>query len=307
MMFYRVNDHTTSCVISEQEIKDMGYQLPALYRDKDVASSFMKEICEKANEVGFHISERMQTVQTAMFPNHQLVLNFIDVNPEQDINSSIESLLTAADAVDLLGRDRLEEIYDMTGEEKVAAFQDCMKELSKEAQKTLEDNLRDEMVQEVEEEHQEQTEDAVQNDVKDSVNNKRKNKKEALNSSVQEEQNRQEQENTIPDEATDIREVQVKPVARNTKYLLQFSNLAQAADFCKHASHQAPGKLYKEKDTYYMSVDLTDFEKGSIGGFIFQADEYSDNISKDNMFITYLEEHGELIIGKEPMKVLMNM
>lgn len=44
MMFFRVNDHMVSCAIEENEIKQMGYQLADLYKNRELVGQFMREV-----------------------------------------------------------------------------------------------------------------------------------------------------------------------------------------------------------------------------------------------------------------------
>lgn len=132
MMFYRVNEHMVSCAIGENEISQMGYHVGDLYKDKELVGQFMREVYEKAKEIGFKIADHIQTVQVAVTENHQLILNFIEADPEEQINDTIQNLLDAAEAVDFIGKDRLEEILSMTGRDKADAFQECMIELRNE-------------------------------------------------------------------------------------------------------------------------------------------------------------------------------
>lgn len=118
-----------SCAIGENEIAQMGYQVKDLYKDKDLAGRFMREVYDKAKEIGFQIGDYIQTVQVAVTQNHQFILNFIEMNPEEQINETINNLLDAAEAVEFIGKDRLEEILAMSGKEKCDAFQECMVEI----------------------------------------------------------------------------------------------------------------------------------------------------------------------------------
>ena len=131
-MFYRVNDHVVSCAIGENEIIQMGYELMDLYKDKELVGQFMREVYDKAKEIGFKIADHIQTVQVAVTQNRQFIINFIESNPEEQINDTIQNLLDAAEAVEFIGKDRLEEILSMSGHEKTDAFQECMIEIRNE-------------------------------------------------------------------------------------------------------------------------------------------------------------------------------
>lgn len=130
MMFAKVNAHTVKCVIGEEEITTMGYQLEDICKDQNLASEFMKNVIGKANEAGFEISEHIQAVQVAFLPNHQLVLMFMEGDVDEQVNQAIANLLNAANLVDSVGKERLEEIQNMTGDEKQKAFEECVQEVA---------------------------------------------------------------------------------------------------------------------------------------------------------------------------------
>lgn len=91
------------------------------------------------------------------------------------------------------------------------------------------------------------------------------------------------------------------------KYLLSFLNLSQAERFCKEAAFAVPGTLYKDKNNYFMIVDLSGIEQDKADGFILQAREYSSNVTQDRNYSAYLEEHAEKLIKENPIEVLKNL
>jgi len=70
MIFNRINEHTVSCVLHENEISKMGYNLNDLLQNQDLASSFLKDIMEKANEAGFSMNENYKVHISAESPDY---------------------------------------------------------------------------------------------------------------------------------------------------------------------------------------------------------------------------------------------
>lgn len=131
MTFSRVNEHTLRCELHENEISKMGYNLHELLQNQDLASSFLKDIIVKANEAGFSMTDNYKAIQSTFLPNHQIILNIMDINMEEPMNDMILNYLNVYETVKMIGKERLEEILNLTGEEKVQAFSECMAEIQK--------------------------------------------------------------------------------------------------------------------------------------------------------------------------------
>lgn len=118
MMFRKVNDHTVKCVIGENEISEMGYELDDILRDQGRASEFMKLIIDRANEEGYEISEDIRAVEATYLPNHDLVLFFSDDEAGQLMDQTVKNLLRAFGLVESMGKEQLEELFEKAKESK---------------------------------------------------------------------------------------------------------------------------------------------------------------------------------------------
>jgi negative regulator of genetic competence, sporulation and motility len=126
MTFTKINDYTVQCVIAVKEIDQMGYALNELYTNKEAASKFMRNVMEKGEEAGFQLNHNLQEIQVVLLPDGQLVLSFTEVSPDYQVNQMIENAIEAYDAVESIGKEQLEEIKNLSGREKLLAFQDIM-------------------------------------------------------------------------------------------------------------------------------------------------------------------------------------
>lgn len=91
------------------------------------------------------------------------------------------------------------------------------------------------------------------------------------------------------------------------KYILKFSTLNQAEEFCANIESKGKGRLYKDKDNFYLYADLTDIEESWINSFLLMAEEYCDDVTEADMQEAYLEEHAQIIIKENPIEVLKNL
>lgn len=133
MTFKKINKNTVQCVIAVNEIDQMGYALQELYTNKEIASNFMRSVMEKGEEAGYQLNSHLQEVQVMMLSERQLILSFTEIHPENQINQMIENALEAYEAVEIIGKERLTEILNMSGKEKLFAFQDIMAQFKNEA------------------------------------------------------------------------------------------------------------------------------------------------------------------------------
>lgn len=129
MTFSRINEHTLRCEIHENEISQMGYNLQELLQNQDLVTNFLKDIMEKANEAGYSMTDNYKAIQSTFLPDHQIVLNIMDINMEEPMNEMIMNYLNVYDTVNLIGKERLEEMLNLTGDEKIQAFSECMAEI----------------------------------------------------------------------------------------------------------------------------------------------------------------------------------
>ncbi|SET19653.1 adaptor protein MecA [[Clostridium] polysaccharolyticum] len=128
MIFRRVNEHMLRCMIKEEEIIEMGFDLEDICRNQERATEFMKLVLEKGNEEGFEMSENITAVQAAFLPDHQIVLSFTEHHVEEMVDRTIQSLLKAFGLGVLNGMNQ-----DKNSSESGSAEEDLLKECIEEA------------------------------------------------------------------------------------------------------------------------------------------------------------------------------
>lgn len=128
MVFKNVDEHTIRCIMKEEELIEMGYQLEDLVqgKDQDVLQRFIEDITQKANDAGFHLTENHRAIQSMILPGNHIILNFSDRLPEDQINEMIKKFLAISDVVNTVGKDKLIDLLNKTGTEKVTAFNQCL-------------------------------------------------------------------------------------------------------------------------------------------------------------------------------------
>jgi negative regulator of genetic competence, sporulation and motility len=126
MTFTKINEKTIQCVIDMNEIGQMGYVLEELYTNREAASNFMRSVMERGVEAGYQLNRHLQEIQVTLFSDQQLVLSFVEVSPDKQVDQIIANVLDTYEGVKAIGKEHLEEIQNMSGEEKLLAFQEVI-------------------------------------------------------------------------------------------------------------------------------------------------------------------------------------
>lgn len=275
MTFNRVNEHVLRCILHEDELIEMRYDLQELLHNQEIAVNFLNDIITKANENGFAMDDdSSKAMQVIKLPDHRIALNIIDVQLAGPINELLNNYLNIYETINSIGKERLLDILHMQGREKIEAFVDCMDEIK---QMYLESMQSEASNNEIEEE-------SVLDEMTDE------------NKMTQYQQ-------TIPDNQQNNQEIK----AKDYKLLFQFDDLNRIVRFCKEAAIAVPGKLYKENEKYFLLSDFHDVEEERIKSFILNASEYSSRIQEDNIQSQFLEEHGEILITDNPIETLKKL
>lgn len=115
MMFKKVNEHTVRCMIAEQEITEMGFEIEEICRNQERACEFIKQIIEKSIQAGCEISEQVAAVQASFLPDHRIVLSFTDHEAEEMPDKTLETLLHAFGLVNTLEAEEFASAKDLSG------------------------------------------------------------------------------------------------------------------------------------------------------------------------------------------------
>jgi len=77
MEFSRIGEHTIKCVISEEEIYDLGYTMDEIMSNGERTQEFMNQIFDMASEeFGTDFNSGIKTVRADFLVDHTLSLTF---------------------------------------------------------------------------------------------------------------------------------------------------------------------------------------------------------------------------------------
>lgn len=275
MTFNRVSEHVLRCILHEDELIEMRYDLQELLHNQEIAVNFLNDIITKANENGFTMDDdSSKAMQVIKLPDHRIALNIIDVQLAGPINELLNNYLNIYETINSIGKERLIDILHMQGREKVEAFVDCMDEIKQMYLESMQSEVSNNEIEE-----------------------------ESVLDEMTDENKMTQYQQTIPDSQQGNQETK----AKDYKLLFQFDDLNRIVRFCKEAALAVPGKLYKENEKYFLLSDFHDVEEERIKSFILSASEYSSRIQEDNIQSQFLEEHGEILITENPIETLKKL
>lgn len=92
MIFKRIDDETINCIITTEDLDERGLSVEDLFRKKEEATVFLKEIIDQAGkEVDYHPTGSYVTMQVAILPDQSISLTLSE-NREVSIAGALRSL-----------------------------------------------------------------------------------------------------------------------------------------------------------------------------------------------------------------------
>ena len=118
MEFSRIGENTIRCVITEEEINNLGYSIDEILGNAEKTQEFMNRIFDLAEEQ-FHMKFDMglKTVRADFLPNHTVSLTFTENAAQQKVNGFMEQLLSYVNEMLGLSKDKVTELKDLAAKE----------------------------------------------------------------------------------------------------------------------------------------------------------------------------------------------
>ena len=89
MKFSRINDNTVRCIVTPEDMEDMGVEIEDFFTDRDKSRAFFEQLVEMAaEEVDFHARSEMLAMQVMPLPDKSIAITFSD-----DQKESFQSML----------------------------------------------------------------------------------------------------------------------------------------------------------------------------------------------------------------------
>lgn len=92
MKFSKINDNTVRCIVTQEDMEDMGVEIEDFFTDRDKSRAFFEQLVEMAaQEVDFHARSEMLAMQVMPLPDKSIAITFSD-DQKESFQSMIENI-----------------------------------------------------------------------------------------------------------------------------------------------------------------------------------------------------------------------
>lgn len=304
MLFWKIDDETIRCLINRDEISQMGYDLETLSEDHIQMDEFLDAIVRHSkNYLNWNTDNGIQTYAASPLPSDQFLLTISCTFADDMIDRDLDQIRKMTKAISgRITEDRIESIYNMTGEEKEEAFRDLARDLQQicSGNPDGEEGDQEQSVEILSADPVEASQLSPIQDLKDLIEIKDGDRKGETDPAEQKEdptsqkawQDKESEERVFPPKK------------------MSFSHFSSLVSFVSVLNHNLyfPSSLYKDGDNYIL---LVSFPRGTTGAqassFVLTAEEYGAVCSNQTYDASYYHEHGRLLIEKDGIRLLSTM
>lgn len=305
MLFWKIDEETIRCLINRDEISQMGYDLETLSEDHMQMDDFLDAIVRHSkNYLNWNTDNGIQTYAASPLPSDQFLLTISCTFADDMIDRDLDQIRRMTKAISArITEDRINSIYDLTGEEKEEAFRDLARDLqqicsgspdgdSQDREESVE-ILSADPVDLTRPDHGLQPEEpGIRETAGKSVSGRKTGTLEDMKVSEEEKEEEKKEDRVFP---------------AKKMCFSHFSSLVQFVSVL-NSNLYFPSSLYKDGDNYVL---LVSFPKGTTGAqassFVLAAEEYGAVCSNQTYDAGYYNEHGRLLIEKDGIRILSTM
>ncbi len=131
MYFWKIDEETIRCLVNEQEIDSMGYDIDELNKDDNAMEDFLNKIIDESLQyVDWNPEHGLQNYAARVLPADQLLVTISCTYPDELIDKDLEQIERISKALKRkVTQERIDEIYRLSGDEKQRAFDELAKDL----------------------------------------------------------------------------------------------------------------------------------------------------------------------------------
>ena len=304
MLFWKIDDETIRCLINRDEISQMGYDLETLSEDHIQMDEFLDAIVRHSkNYLNWNTDNGIQTYAASPLPSDQFLLTISCTFADDMIDRDLDQIRKMTKAISgRITEDRIESIYNMTGEEKEEAFRDLARDLQQicSGNPDGEEGDQEQSVEILSADPVEASQLSPIQDLKDLIEIKDGDRKDETDPAEQ-------KEDPTSQKAWQDKESEEKVFPPKKMSFSHFSSLVSFVSVLNHNLY-FPSSLYKDGDNYIL---LVSFPRGTTGAqassFVLTAEEYGAVCSNQTYDASYYHEHGRLLIEKDGIRLLSTM
>lgn len=269
MEIERLGENKIRCAISEDEIHEMGFSIDDIIGNTETTQQFMRVVLNIVEErENINIDNISPMVKAELLQDHSMSITF-----GGDSDNSFRSLVdTVNHLMSHLEPDRIREFNEMSQDEKKRRIDEFLNSLG--------DRPEEEILQQV-------------------------NEKEKVKTNKKDQQGKR-----VRDAITDDIDPDTELFEKSMPFGLEFMELDEVIEFSKLFSKWdcfPPNSLYKMFDRFFLLMDFQYFSKEELRPLAFAAVEYDNAHCSDILQITYVKEHGKLMIEEDALEVLAKL
>lgn len=272
MEIKRMGENQIRCALSEEEIRELGYDIDDIIGNTEVTQKFMRSVVELVEEHE-HISldNFSPMVKAELMQDHSMAITF-GGETEMNFKNLID---TVGQLMSQAAPEKLDEFRQMNREEKKNMIDEFLQKYAGKSQmKEQKKETSGELSQE-----QENVRETRQEKASEDTN-----------------QSEEEDENTVYESSV--------PFGLAFDSIDEIVRLFRAGTFGEKIPQNS---LYKLKEKYYLVMDFIHFSKADLRPFAFIVVEYNKERFADTNRIAFIKEHGKCIVENEALQTLMQL
>lgn len=266
MYFWKLDEETIRCLINKDEIDQMGFDVEYIGQNDDAMNDFLNAIIEDSlNYVSWNPEHGVQNYVARSLPADQFLLTISCTFPEDAINRDLKQIGKMTQALKkTITEERINEIFNMDGEEKEKAFE----ALTRDLHNVCNGNI----------------------DQLDSIKDK-EDRPEAPGKT-----------NDDSTKKTVGKKLSVR-VTDQVITFFDFSALIAFANAIPGKMHY-PSDLYKLEDAYKLVIRMGEAKEEEVVSFSLLTEEYGGRATTLAYEEAYLKEHGKLLMIEDALSKL---
>ena len=278
MIYWKLDEETIRCLINKDEISQMGFDLNGISHDSDLMSDFLNALVDESHKyIDWNTDNGIQNYAARALPADQFLITISCTYKDEAINQDLNQIRRMFQALNqLLQPERMQEIEQLSGEEKEKAFAELSKDLHDifTGKKALED------------------------------------KKEEKAESPDDFEIEMISQETEPSSAKTASSSEGAKTDTLPAQMLTFDTMASLLEFCSllDSSYCFASQLYRYEERYFLLVDFKpEDDNVQVITFMITAEEFGAQVEAEDFHGYYLKEHGDLLIGQDAIKTLCSL
>lgn len=253
MEIKRIGENKIRCALTEDEIRDMGFEIDDIIADGETIQKFMKVVLHRVEqEENISLDNISPVVRAELLPDHSMAITFGGESEMsfKDLMETINRMLGRLDP------EKIKNFAKLSPEEKQAMVK--------------------EFVDGMDEEERDHGKASLKEEASAGAENKAGKKKKPADPMV---------------------------------CALRFTSMDEMIAMSQRCFSDSLPKssLYKLEEAYYLVLDFTGMAREKMYSFAFAALEYNQGHYSDSGQISYLTEHGNCIMKKSAIEMLMQL